>query len=134
MCTQTHIPIHTQRHRRTHKPNRHTPVSPLQQRFVYKVTQLHNTFLLPSSLILSPFSPLPLQTFQILFPLLLLSFSTYCCAPQLTSPHSAAVPLHPLGAFSSILVNCVCLCTHVYVCVLSMCSSVPQLDWLLGHH
>ncbi len=43
------------------------------------------------------------------------SLSTHCYAPQLTSHYSAAVPLHPLGPFSSILVKCVCV--HTCVCV-----------------
>lgn len=48
------------------------------------------------------------------------SLSTYCYAPQLTSHHSAAVPLHPLGPFSSILVKCVC--THMCMCAFCPCA------------
>lgn len=79
--------------------------------------------LLRSVLIFTINSPSSPNLFSLLAP----SPSTYCYASHLTCRHSAAVPLHPPGLCSSILVKhtCVCVCTCACVCFVRVLSGPP---------
>lgn len=139
--------MHTHTHTHPHKPKLpiyliflllHRGVS----EFVSKVTPPPTPSCLTSSLFTCRSSSIRFNLHykfsffaKLVFPSRTFSLHLLLCISSHLSPLSCC----PSASAGTVLLHphvcvCVCLSAHEHACVLSVCSQVPQLDRLPGHH